>query len=76
MADSKTTVKKTTPAKTTKAVKSEVSVQDQLAAKRLELHNYRKSNLAGELVNPPAITVARKEVARLMTQLNAKKESN
>lgn len=76
MADSKTTVKKATPAKVTKTVKSEVSVEEQLTAKRLELHNYRKSNHAGELVNPRAITVARKEVARLMTQLNAKKESN
>ncbi len=76
MADAKTTVKKATPAKAAKTVKTEVSVQDQLAAKRLELHNYRKSNLAGELVNPRAIKVARKEVARLMTQLNAKKESN
>lgn len=76
MADTKTTTKKATPVKATKTVKAEVSVQEQLVAKQAELHGYRKSHVAGELVNPRAITVARKEVARLMTQLNAKKESN
>lgn len=69
MAEKKTTVKKT-------AVKAvELSLEEQLVAKRADLLEFRKSNRAGELVNPRAITAVRKEIARLLTSINAAKLS-
>lgn len=55
--------------------KAELSLVDQLAAKRAELLELRKSLAAGELVNPRAITSTRKDIARLLTQINAEKEA-
>ena len=63
-------------AKSTKkpAKKTEMSHEEQLVTKRNDLLELRKSNAAGELVNPRAITTARKDIARLLTKRNAEKE--
>jgi ribosomal protein L29 len=66
MAD-KTTKK--APAKTT-----EKSLQEQLKDARHDLLEAKKSHRSGELVNPKVLGGYRKEIARLMTKLNAKKE--
>ena len=68
MADAKTT-KKTAP----KA--AELSHAEQLSAKRTDLLEARKSLAAGELVNPRVIGSYRKDIARLLTTINAKKEA-
>ncbi len=65
---------KTTKTKTT-APKAEVSAVDQLAAKRNDLLEARKSLAAGELVNPRVIGSYRKDIARLLTTINAQKEA-
>lgn len=64
-------------AKTTKkaAPKKELSLVDQLAAKRGDLLDAKKSHAAGELVNPRVIKGYRKDIARLLTQINAQKEA-
>lgn len=74
MADTKKpAVKKAAPKKAAVAQKS---LQEQLVEKRADLLGYQKSHAAGELVNPRAITAARKDIARLLTKLNAQaKES-
>ena len=53
----------------------QLSVQDQLVQRRSELLELRKSHASGELVNPRAITLAKKDIARLLTQINAEKEA-
>lgn len=67
------TTKKTT-AKDATVVKSVDELQKDLAAKRKDLIEAKRANAAGELVNPRAITVCRKEIARLLTEINQKKE--
>lgn len=52
-----------------------------LATKRQDLLEAKRSNAAGELVNPRAITHTRKEIARISTairklELTEQKESN
>ena len=69
MADTKKpTAKKATP-------KTEKTTQEQLAEKRADYLELQKSHAAGELVNPRALTATRKDIARLMTKLNAEKEA-
>mgnify|MGYP000935048799 CR=1 FL=1 len=67
MADVKTT-KKAAPKK---AEVKELSLNEQLAAKRADLLEAKKSLAAGELINPRVITTTRKEIARLLTKINA-----
>ena len=67
MAD-KASTKKAAPKK---AETKELSLVEQIAAKRADLLAARKSLAAGELVNPRVIASYRKEVARLLTALNA-----
>ncbi|MBC7512419.1 50S ribosomal protein L29 [Candidatus Saccharibacteria bacterium] len=67
MADTKTT-KKAAP-------KAELSLEEQLVAKRTDLFEARKSHAAGELVNPRVISRYRKEIARVLTLINAQKEA-
>lgn len=69
MAADKTTKK--APVK--KADKVEVSLEEQLVATRSDLLEAKKSHRAGELVNPRVITSYRKDVARILTQINAEK---
>jgi len=52
-------------------VKSLEQLKTELVAKQTELLELRRGNAAGELANPRAITVARKEVARLHTAIRA-----
>jgi ribosomal protein L29 len=68
MADTKKPAKKATPAK-------EQTPIEQLLQKRADLLELRKSNRAGELVNPRAITSARKEIARLLTAIRAEERT-
>ena len=67
MAAEKTT-KKATPKK---AEIVELTTSQQLDAKRVELLEARKSLAAGELINPRVIRALRKDIARLLTTLNA-----
>lgn len=76
MAADTTTTKKTTPKKSVKeakVVKDTQSLSEQLIAKRTDLLEARKSLRAGELVNPRVIAGYRKDVARLLTAINAEK---
>jgi len=75
MAAEKTTKKATPAKKTVKKAEtvSEKSLQDQLADKRTDLLEARKSLRGGELVNPRVIPSYRKDIARLLTAINAEK---
>lgn len=52
-------------------VKTIDQLREALETKQLELLEARKSNIAGELVNPRVITSIRKEIARLKTAIRA-----
>ena len=55
--------------------KSLEDLQKLLAEKRQEQLDTKKSHLSGELVNPRVLATTRKEVARIMTAINANQES-
>ena len=63
--------------KPTKAavVKTVDDLKKELAEKRHDLLQAKRSHAAGELVNPKALRSLRKEIARLLTQINNTKES-
>ena len=63
--------------KTVKAavVKTIDDLKKELAEKRNDLLQAKRSHAAGELVNPKALRSLRKEIARLLTQINNTKES-
>ena len=60
--------------KTAKAavVKTVDDLKKEVAEKRHELLQAKRSHAAGELVNPKALRSLRKDIARLLTQLNEK----
>ena len=60
--------------KPTKAavVKTIDDLKKELAEKRHDLLQAKRSHAAGELVNPKALRSLRKDIARLLTQLNEK----
>lgn len=60
--------------KTAKAavVKTVDDLKKELAEKRNDLLQAKRSHAAGELVNPKALRSLRKDIARLLTQLNEK----
>ena len=58
-------------AKTASVVKSIGELRAELAAKRQELLDSRRSHKAGEPVNPRALGQIRKEIARLLTAIRA-----
>ena len=67
-------------AETKKSVKAAVvktidDLKKELAEKRNDLLQAKRSHAAGELVNPKALRSLRKEIARLLTQFNNTKES-
>ena len=68
MAEAKKTVKAA-------VVKTIDDLKKELAEKRNELLQAKRSHAAGELVNPKALRSLRKEIARLLTQINNTKES-
>ena len=59
-------------AKDATVVKSIEEMKAELQSKRNDLLEARKSHAAGELVNPKVLGVYRKDIARLLTQINAK----
>ena len=60
--------------KTTKAavVKTVEDLKKEVAEKRHDLLQAKRSHAAGELVNPKALRSLRKDIARLLTQINEK----
>ncbi len=68
MADKKTTTKKAAPKKT------EQSLESQLVDAKKDLFDAMKSHRGGELVNPQVIKGYRKQIARVLTAINANKE--
>ena len=67
-------------AETKKSVKAAVvktidDLKKELAEKRNDLLQAKRSHAAGELVNPKALRSLRKEIERLLTQINNTKES-
>ena len=68
MAEAKKTVKAA-------VVKTIDDLKKELAEKRNDLLQAKRSHAAGELVNPKAVRSLRKEIARLLTQINNTKES-
>ena len=60
--------------KTTKAavVKTVDDLKKEIAEKRHDLLQAKRSHAAGELVNPKALRSLRKDIARLLTQINEK----
>ena len=64
-------------AETKKSVKAVVvktidDLKKELAEKRNDLLQVKRSHAAGELVNPKALRSLRKDIARLLTQINEK----
>lgn len=51
-------------------------LQKQLAEKRSDLIEAKRSHAASELVNPKALRSLRKDIARLLTQINEKEQAN
>ena len=68
MAEAKKTVKAA-------VVKTIDDLKKELAEKRNDLLQAKRSHATGELVNPKALRSLRKEIARLLTQINNTKES-
>ena len=58
-------------AKAASVVKSIDELRAELAAKRQELLDSRRSHKAGELVNPRVLGQIRKQIARLNTEIRA-----
>lgn len=60
--------------KTAKAavVKTIDDLKKKVAEKRNDLLQAKRSHAAGELVNPKALRSLRKDIARLLTQINEK----
>ena len=65
MAEAKKTVKAA-------VVKTVDDLKKELAEKRHDLLQAKRSHAAGELVNPKALRSLRKDIARLLTQINEK----
>ena len=65
---------KATPKKDV-AVKSMSDLEKELATKQQDLIEAKRSHKAGELVNPRVLGATRKDIARLMTQINVLKET-
>lgn len=63
-------------AKDTSKVDSLDDLQKRLKAKRDDLLQARRSNAAGELVNPRVLRSYRKDIARLLTQIKEKEQIN
>ena len=62
-------------AKEATTVKSLEEMEQELVTKRNDLLEAKRANKAGELVNPRAITAYRKDIARLLTQINERKSN-
>jgi ribosomal protein L29 len=67
MAKTKLSAKETAPKNDTK-----LTIDQQVAKKRLELAEARRGLAQGELQNPHSIKTIRREIAKLLTKANAK----
>ena len=65
MAEAKKTVKAA-------VVKTVDDLKKEVAEKRNDLLQAKRSHAAGELVNPKALRSLRRDIARLLTQINEK----
>lgn len=72
MADIKKVASKKTVTKKAVVATTEAEMQKELLKQRQDLADARRSLARGELVNPRVIGETRKEIARLMTRMNAK----
>ena len=66
------TVKK--PAKNAEVVKTIDDLKKDLDAKRKDLLEAKRSLASGELVNPRVLGAYRKDIARLLTEINVKEQ--
>lgn len=66
------TVKK--PAKNAEVVKTVDDLKQELTAKRTDLLEAKRSLAAGELANPRVLGAYRKDIARLLTEINVKEQ--
>lgn len=66
------TVKK--PAKNAEVVKTVDDLKKDLDAKRKDLLEAKRSLASGELVNPRVLGAYRKDIARLLTEINVKEQ--
>ena len=73
MAEKTATTKKV--AKPAQEVKTLDQLRDDLATKRKELSDATRGLRAGELQNPSVIRATRKDIARLLTAINAAEAS-
>ena len=64
------------PAKKADVVLTVEELKKQLSEKRNDLIEAKRSHAAGELVNPKALRSLRKDIARLLTQINEKEQAN
>ena len=65
--------KATKTVKAAKEIKSVEVLEQELAAKRNDLLESKRSHAAGELVNPKILASYRKDIARLLTEINERK---
>lgn len=63
------------PAKKADVVLTVEELKKQLSEKRADLIEAKRSHAAGELVNPKALRAYRKDIARLLTQINEKEQA-
>jgi ribosomal protein L29 len=66
------TVKK--PAKNAEVVKTVDDLKKDLDAKRKDLLEAKRSLASGELANPRVLGAYRKDIARLLTEINVKEQ--
>ena len=66
------TVKK--PAKNAEGVKTVDDLKKDLDAKRKDLLEAKRSLASGELANPRVLGAYRKDIARLLTEINVKEQ--
>jgi ribosomal protein L29 len=66
------TVKK--PAKNAEVVKTVDELKAEVATKRADLLEAKRSLAAGELANPRVLGTYRKDIARLLTEINLKEQ--
>ena len=66
------TVKK--PAKNAEVVKTVDELKAEVATKRADLLEAKRSLAAGELANPRILGTYRKDIARLLTEINLKEQ--
>lgn len=60
--------------KQAEVVKTADELKKDVAAKRADLLEAKRSLAAGELVNPRVLSTYRKEIARMLTQINSKEQ--